>query len=270
MRPPRRRIAFILASTNHGTMILNRFDYRMTEPGKGYGAGFMLLNTSEFDMEEARVVIALLDARRRHFGDGVQVLDIGANIGVFTIEWARHMAGWGGVLAIEAQERIFCALAGNIAINNCFNARPMWAAVNNQPGMMRVPVLNPFVPASFGSLELRQRTDAEEIGQNVDYRDDHMVAIPAVSVDSLGLSRLDLMKVDVEGMELEVLEGARRTIERFHPILIVEKIKVDQDALGRYLDAYGYQKLMMGLNVVAIHPTDNSGQIFARPPAPAT
>ena len=69
MRPPRRRIAFILASTNHGTMILNRFDYRMTEPGKGYGAGFMLLNTSEFDMEEARVVIALLRPDAHHWGD---------------------------------------------------------------------------------------------------------------------------------------------------------------------------------------------------------
>jgi FkbM family methyltransferase len=250
-------------------MILNRFDYRMTEPGKGYGAGFMLLNTSEFDMKEARVVMALLDARRRRFGDGVQVLDIGANIGVFTIEWARHMAGWGRVLAIEAQERIFCALAGNIAINNCFNARPMWAAVNNQPGTMRVPVLNPFVPASFGSLELRQRTGTEEIGQNVDYRDDYMMTIRAVSVDSLGLARLDLMKIDVEGMELEVLEGARRTIGQFHPILVVEKIKVDQDALGRYLDEYGYQKFALGLNVVAIHLTDNSSRVFARTPAPA-
>ncbi len=59
------------------------------------------------------------------------------------------------MLAVEAQERIFHALAGNIAINNCFNARPMWAAVTREPGVMRIPVPNYFIPASFGSLALR-------------------------------------------------------------------------------------------------------------------
>jgi FkbM family methyltransferase len=49
-------------------------------------------------------------------------IDCGANIGTHTIEWAKKMTGWGAVIGIEAQERIFYALAGNIAINNCFNA----------------------------------------------------------------------------------------------------------------------------------------------------
>ena len=60
--------------------------------------------------------------RRRFHGDGVVAIDCGANIGVHTVEWAIAMTGWGSVVAIEAQERIYYALAGNIAINNCFNA----------------------------------------------------------------------------------------------------------------------------------------------------
>ena len=47
----------------------------------------------------------------------------GANIGVHTVEWARHMYGWGNVIAIEAQERLYYSLCGNISLNNCLNVR---------------------------------------------------------------------------------------------------------------------------------------------------
>ena len=103
---PRRPIAFVLVSTNHGTMIVNRNDYRMTASNQGYGVGHRLLTESSYDSDEAEVVVALLNARRAHFGDGVKILDIGANIGVFTVDWARHMSNWGDVLAFEAQERV--------------------------------------------------------------------------------------------------------------------------------------------------------------------
>jgi len=256
MPSPRRPVAFIVASTDHGMMIVNRNDYRMMASNQAYGVGFRLLTDSSYDSDEAEVVVALLNARRTHFGDGVKVLDIGANIGVFTVEWARHMTAWGEVMAFEAQERVFYALAGNITVNNCFNARAIWAAVTSQCGMMRVPVPNYLAPASFGSLELRPKENNEEIGQPVDYREDRMDTVTALSIDSLTLARLDLMKVDVEGMEIEVLEGARRTIDALHPILVVENIKSDLGELQKYLDRYGYRRFNLGLNTVAIHSAD--------------
>ena len=72
--------------------------------------------------------------RRRRRG-----VDCGANIGVRTVEWAKGMTGWGTVVAIEAQERIYYALAGNITINNCFNAHAIHAAVGAQEGTLRSP-----------------------------------------------------------------------------------------------------------------------------------
>jgi FkbM family methyltransferase len=81
-------------------------------------------------------------------------IDCGANIGVHTVEWARFMHGWGEVLAFEAQERIYYALAGNISINNCFNVRAFWAAVGHQNGSIQVPKPDYLIPASYGSLEL--------------------------------------------------------------------------------------------------------------------
>ncbi|HVC60754.1 MAG TPA: FkbM family methyltransferase [Acetobacteraceae bacterium] len=263
------RIAFVLASTCHGTMILNRFDYRPMEPDRAYGVGFQLLDRSSYQPGEIALVTTLLDRRRRHFGDGVSVLDIGANIGVFTVAWAKHMTGWGQVLAIEAQERIYYALAGNIAVNNCFNARATCAAVTNRCGVMRVPVPNYLVPGSFGSLELRQSEQNEYIGQPVEYNEDRMTDVNAMSVDSLAMSRLDLMKVDVERMELEVLEGAREAINRHHPILLVENLKTDRAALRSCLDSFGYKYFVSGMNFVAIHPTDPCIEIGRDNPPPA-
>ena len=87
-------------------------------------------------MYEASIATALW--RREKHGDGVIAIDCGANIGVMTVEWARHMTGWGEVLAIEAQERIYDAPAGNICINNCFNARALHPAVGNTDGDIKI------------------------------------------------------------------------------------------------------------------------------------
>ena len=267
MAPPTRPIAFILASTDHGTMIVNRFDRATAENGESFGVGHRLLSGSSYDPEEAAMVARLLDARREYFGDGVNALDIGANIGVFTIEWSKHMTGWGQVVAFEAQERIFHALCGNIAINNCFNARALFAAVTNQPGALRVPVPNYFRFGSFGSLELRQSTQTEDIGQPIDYSDEHMMKVPATSIDAMGFGRLDLLKVDVEGMELEVLAGARQSIDRHHPIMIIEKIKTDEQSLRNVLAGSGYRIFVFGMNFVAIHPDDPTIEIVRERPA---
>lgn len=256
MASPPRPIAFVLASTDHGTMILNRFDQMVVGPNQGYGVSFNLLNRSKFDEAQAALVIALLDARRRHFGDGVAALDVGANIGVFTVEWARHMTGWGSVLAIEAQERIFHALAGNVAINNCFNAHPIMAAVTSEPGWMRIPLPNYLAPASFGSLPLRPGTPMADFGQTVSYDQERTRPVRAISIDFMGLTRLDVMKVDVEGMEIEVLEGSRQTVARHLPILVVEHIKSDRAALHAYFESFGYSRFVNGLDTIAIHAND--------------
>src|ERR1700750_1898856 len=158
-----RNLAFVLASSNHGTMIVNRNDYRMLDDRTGYGVGFQILSAGSFDPTEVRLVLDLLTLRRKHHGDGVVAIDCGANIGVHTIEWAKAMASWGSVLSIEAQERIYYALAGNIAINNCFNALAVHGAVSSEAGTLRIPNPNYFVPSSFGSLELKQRPGNEYI-----------------------------------------------------------------------------------------------------------
>jgi FkbM family methyltransferase len=124
------------------------------------------------------------------------------------------MAGLGNVLAFEAQERIFYALAGNIAINNCFNARAIHCAVAAECGTARIPNPDYLRPSSFGSLELKPLTGGGEfIGQPISYSEGDLVDVPAITVDSLELPRIDFIKIDVEGMEFEVLGGAAASLE---------------------------------------------------------
>jgi len=253
-----RKIAFVLASTDHGTMILNRFDYRMVNSNKGFGVGYQLLERSAFDSVEVETVLSLLPLRRKYFGDGIVAIDCGANIGVHTIEWAKKMSGWGSVIAIEAQERIYYALAGNIAINNCFNARAILAAASAQTGTMKIPWPNYLKPASFGSLELKKRSKNEFIGQAIDYDEKKAIGVRALTLDSLLLPRVDLIKIDVEGMELEVLEGAMRSIKKSLPLLIVESIKIDKTQLRKRLEALGYRTFKLGLNILAAHENDKT------------
>lgn len=256
-----RPAAFILASTDHGSMLVNRHDYRLIGDG-GYGVGYQLLNTSSFDHEEINLALQLLEVRKQHFGEGVVAIDCGANVGVHTVEWAKFMHGWGNVIAFEAQERIFYALAGNITINNCFNARAIWAAVGASEGTINVPVPDYFKPSSFGSLEIRKTESTEYIGQVINYAEEHTLLTPMLSIDSMNLPRVDLIKIDIEGMEMEALEGAANTISQSKPQLLIEKIKSNELELSRFLSSRGYKIFTLGINLLAIHESDPLSQVM--------
>jgi FkbM family methyltransferase len=256
MAKPNRTLAFVTTATDHGTFIVNRFDRLIDNNDEGRGVGFQLLELAHYDPDEVDLLLRVLDLRRQCYGDGVVAIDCGANVGVHTIEWAKHMTVWGGVLAIEAQERIFYALAGNIAINNCFNARAVHAAVSDRAGTMKIPVPDYFKAASFGSLELKQRADSEFIGQAIDYSESSMVEVRTLSLDSLKLTRADLIKIDVEGMEMDALAGAADCVGRLHPILLIETLKSDKDAIAGWLKQLGYMIIDIGINVLAIHTSD--------------
>ncbi len=245
---------FVILSTSQGTLITNKNDYRMIDATRGYGVGWQLFNQGCFDPDEVGSAITLLNIRHKHFGDGVVGLDCGANLGVHTVEWAKALYGRGRVIAIEAQERIYYALAGNIAINNCFNAQAIHGAIGAENGVLDIPVPDYLQPASFGSLELRQTAQSEFIGQAIHAERKQRVRM--LTIDSLELPRLDFIKIDVEGMELEALAGGRDTITKHKPVMLIESIKTDKVALLKVLEDHGYQTFPMGINVLAVHHTD--------------
>jgi len=243
-------IAFVVTSTNQGTLILNKNDYKMVEDGKGFGVGFSLLNTGSYDQIEVDFLKVILNKRREHFGDGVIAVDCGANIGVHTVQWGRLMTTWGHVISLEAQEKIYYALCGNIAINNCFNVTARNLAVGAENGSLIIPEPNYFKPSSYGSLELKDHPEKEDIGQEITNKKQ----VAMVTIDSIGLTRCDLIKIDVERMEAEVLAGAWQTIDKYKPVLFIEVAKCE--SLEASLKEHGYKTYELGANLLAVHESD--------------
>lgn len=242
-------------------MIVNRFDSVKTADGV-VGVGGQFLERGCFDPEEVARGVDLLVHRRQRFGDGVVALDCGANIGAMTVPWAVAMTGWGRVIAFEPQERIYYALCGNITLSNCFNAEARLAAVGNpvawcgecdrRSDAIDVPQPNYLRAGTFGSLELRRTPDTEYIGQPVSYAAvKDAVEVPLLAIDDLRLSRVDLIKIDVERMELDALRGAVQTIERCRPTLIIEWIKVGEEPILRFLEPLGYDAAREGISLIA-------------------
>jgi len=87
---------------------------------------------------------------------------------------------------------------------------------------------------------------------------ENTVNVRRLALDEFNLPRVDVIKLDVEGMELEALEGAHRTIEKSRPILLIEKIKTNAEQLGRWLSERRYTLREAGINIIAIHSYDKA------------
>ena len=83
-----------------------------------------------------------------------------------------------------------------------------------------------------------------------------MVDVSAISLDAFNFPRLDLIKMDVEGMELEALAGATKSIQLHRPMMLIEALKVDAGKLRAWLEELNYSVLQSGINLLAIHRED--------------
>src|SRR5215475_8917686 len=144
---PRRPAIFVLTATDHGPMIVNRFDFHSDDGGRSaVGVGFDLLNYSNYDEGQLGLLCKLVEMRREAFGDGVVAIDGGANIGVYTLTLARLMTGWGSVIAFEPYKWAYRMLCGNICLTNALNAEPIQAALGNNNGTTAIEWIDPRVP----------------------------------------------------------------------------------------------------------------------------
>lgn len=146
---------------------------------------------------------------------GGVVADIGANIGTHTLVMAGAVGPAGFVYAYEPQRIVFQALCANLAVNSVLNVDARQAAVGATPGHVLLPDLDYRAEANFGGVEI------------ADFDSGRKVRLVTLDED-LELERLDFMKVDVEGMELEVLRGADALLRRFRPPLYVENDRLER------------------------------------------
>lgn len=262
--PKYKKINYILTSTNHGALIVNRNDFIAGKDDNGnyfsYGVGHDLLESSFFNPFEIQIGFSFLDAaiqknQNLNLNEEIIAIDCGSNIGVHTVEWGNFLTGFGKVISIEAQEKVYYALAGNIAIHNLFNVKAINAAVGSENKVIKIPSLDYSKPSSFGSFEIKKTENTEQIGQLIDY-ENNLSEINQITIDSLNLSNLHFMKIDIEGMEMEALKGAKETIKKFHPYLMIESIKSPKEQIEEFLISNDYDFFFHHINIFAAHKAD--------------
>ncbi len=161
-------------------MLVNRHDIYI---------GRSIIELGEFSEGEVELF-------RQVLRPGSLVVEAGSNIGAHTLPLAKLVGPAGHVWAFEPQRIVFQTLCANMALNSVLNVSAIWAAVGNQPGQLLIPGIDYTRDNNFGGLGLEGRTSGEPV--------------QVLTIDSLRLPRLDLLKADVEGMEQAVLEGAAR------------------------------------------------------------
>jgi FkbM family methyltransferase len=202
-----------LKDCRYGKMLYNVHDVYIGRSLDLYG------EFSEGEIDVFRSIVKLGDV----------VVEVGANIGTHTLFFARQVGPRGRVLAFEPQRVVFQTLCANMALNSVTNTYCINYAVGAQQGSIVVPQLDYTQDNNFGGLALGAWQQGDQV--------------PLTTLDNilLGLPRCNLIKIDVEGMEQSVLEGAQRSLDRFKPVLYVENDRQEKSAdLVRLLDQLGY------------------------------
>lgn len=162
--------------------------------------------------------------------DGV-VIDVGAHAGQFTKLFAR-LAPRGFVYAVEPQSYARAILRAAVRLNRLANVAIVPLALGARAGvaMLSLPV-KPSGSYGFGLAHLGPETGRDAVSEAVG------VATLDALVEALGLERLDFIKADIEGHELALVEGARGSLARFRPALLVEHDPERLARAGASLDA---------------------------------
>lgn len=155
------------------------------------------------------VAAAFLEQFRKFIPKGGVVADVGACLGDHTITYAEMVGSDGTVHAFEPNPAAYECLAHNMAAQHQVMLYPMGLGLHED----RAEVL---ADKNLGASRL-------------DFNSDGPVRITTLDVIAKSWTRLDWLKIDAEGWEPSIIEGARATIARLRPVMLVE---VNRTILG--------------------------------------
>jgi FkbM family methyltransferase len=142
---------------------------------------------------------------------GACVLDVGAFVGTHTLAFSRFVGPTGKVYSFEPRREIYTVLSKNIATNACSNVRALNVGLGSTQRTLRLPCMDLTRPGNFGGMSL-----AESVSHPGSYES------RIETIDGLDIGKIDFIKLDVEGMERQVLDGAHRAISQYQPLILCE------------------------------------------------
>jgi FkbM family methyltransferase len=197
--------------------------------------GLIYLNLYESAAMVQRAMSAYEPAKhaliRRHLRPGMTFIDVGANKGDFTLLAARLSGLSGMVIAIEPEPENHSILQRSIELNHYTNIRVLQVALSDRDG-----TANLQIGSSSGAHTL-----------SPEFNGLRTVAVPTMTLDGVvaeqQLRSVDMIKIDVQGLELAVLRGATETLRanpRIILLLDLPKQSEKRRAIGDYLAQFGF------------------------------
>ncbi len=206
------RFGFVLSSVG----ILQK-DLVQLEPGVT-----MLLDPRDY---EARTLLLagsyqdhVWNAMARYIGDGAVVIDVGSHYGLFALKAAVKVGKAGRVLAVEPNPETLTLLRVNVAASAADNVTILPVACTDRERTL-VFYASPLANTARSSLA-RQNAEVTLSTAPREYK----VRGRAIDdiVGEMKIARVDVIKIDVEGAELQVLQGAVGVLKRLRPTIVVE------------------------------------------------
>ena len=205
----------------------------------------------------------LITISRFFYADEVApfILDIGANLGAYTVPIAQEIAAAGGyVYAYEPQRIVYYQLCGNVFLNRLDNVYAYCVALGARDGTVKLPSIDYQNSVNIGGFSVDEtiRQHQNCISTNEAKLEPE---VPLARLDSLPLPKAPcLIKIDVEGLELQVLQGGSAFLARHdYPPLLLEAWSGDWFAPERqklldYIAQLGYTTFAIGDELIAQHP----------------
>lgn len=181
---------------------------------------------------------------------GTTVLDVGANFGQMSILFSQQTGDTGKIYSFDADDFVFEILKKNIAINNRGNIIPIFGAVHNKNNEVLFFPEQDFVEyQAYGSY-------------GIDYNASEGRKLASLTIDSLNIQEeISFMKIDIQGGDLQAMQGAVNTIERNRmPILFEyeyhfeDRFKMNFQQYVDFVSSinYKFEKVINGHNFLIV------------------
>jgi FkbM family methyltransferase len=176
--------------------------------------------------EEAKFMVELAST----FPENCIIVDAGANAGIFSVPLATAIKPKGGrVFSFEVQKSLAYALSGTAVLNDLDNLNVFNCGLGDKIDTLKMPYVDYTDGTDYGIVTLVNQ-DSIQSSEVVDI----------YPLDHFELDGLDFLKIDIEGMEIEALNGAEQTIKKYRPWMFIEFWNVDKVKLKEWFDGMDY------------------------------
>ena len=210
-------------NAKHGIFHFCHFDEFIGKSFREYG---------EYSELELKTILEFIN-------EGDVIFDIGANIGCFSVPFAKKVGSNGKVYAFEPQKFIFNLLKENVECNELKNLQIFNNAIGDANTILELNDFDYSQSGNFGGITLTENYDNSVCAKIKGTKKNKIKTLTLNNF--LNLKKCNFLKIDVELMESNVLKGAKEFIKKFRPIIWMENLGGYPNYLNKYLLKINYK-----------------------------